>query len=61
MTEIHELIIQARIVDAKPVPATSTKPVLSPQERNQLIDVVARQVLAQVRRELRADPGGRTW
>ena len=61
MTEIHELVIQARIVNTKPVPASNSKPVLSPQERNQLIDAVARQVLAQVRRELRADPGGRTW
>jgi len=61
MTEIHELVIHARIVDAKPGPVTNAKPALSPQERTQLIDSVTRQVLAQLRRDLRTDVGGRTW
>lgn len=61
MTEIHELVIQARIVDAKPAPVTSATLTLSPHERTQLIESVTRQVLAQLKRESRTDLGGRSW
>lgn len=61
MTEIHELVIQARIVEAKPRPVGPARSALSAQERSQLVDSITRQVLAQLKRDLRTESGGRSW